>query len=230
MKKLLLLLMSIILIAPTSEAQLVRSRTFSKSERNNYNRISFGYDAQFFNERWPTFNGVMIQYIHGFGIGKQPLFLELGLSSNYNVYNDRNEPVHLVSVKVPVNLSYRFNINEKFSISPLVGFNLRFNPAFSDYAMSTNEEFQQNGYYYYHYTSPNDQNIFQAGAQIGAIIGWSKLNIGMSYGFDFLPFTKLNNSIYRCNEYNSSYNAERIDQYESTLKSSNFSIYLGIQF
>lgn len=230
MKKFLLFLLGIIVFAQTSEAQLVRSRTFSKSERKNYNRISFGYDAQFFNEGWPTFNGVMIQYVHGFGIGKQPLFIELGISSNYNVYNEGHEPVHLVSVKVPINLSYRFNITEKFSISPLVGFNLRFNPAFSNYAMGTKEEYAQNGYYYTHYTSPRDQNIFQAGAQIGTIIGWSKLNIGMSYGFDFLPFTKLNNSIYRYKEYDNSYNGERIDQYESSLKSSNFSIYLGIQF
>ena len=47
MRKLILMIIGIIAFTLSSEAQLVRSRTFAEKKKTGYNIVSVGYDAMF---------------------------------------------------------------------------------------------------------------------------------------------------------------------------------------
>ena len=234
MKKLIFLMVSVIILAIPSEAQLVRSRTFGEKEKKGYDRITVGYEAMFLNEEMPTLDGVNLQYIHGFRVAKVPLFVEIGVGVTYNTKNvdtglwfdyyedyyyfyPYKERINSLSVRIPVNISYKINFGEKFSILPYTGVNFKLNPLFDmpylGYLASFDE---QKGSYCI--IDKGENKFFQAGWQIGAGFTLSKFYVGIQYGLDFLPKATI-----------SKY-TENKDSYGLDLKSSHLLVSVGVQF
>lgn len=193
-----------------------------------YDRISLSYDywkssKEMFYDDADATNGIAIDYIHGFSVSKTlPLFIETGVGANFGFWGDTDDERYSdadvkyrfsqISLAVPVNVAYKFNINNDFSIQPYLGLNLKFNL----YAnMSTkidcddsddqediddlsDEQFRMA------FGTPRDMNMFdkddmgkdgqwkrfQLGWHIGVGVNYKALYVGLSYGTDFMEICK----------------------------------------
>lgn len=239
MKKLFLFLVGIVLITLPIEAQLVRSRTFAEKEKTGFNRISVGYDAMFLDHDFSTLNGVNLQYIHGFRVSKLPLFIEFGVDASYNAinsavdfsyYDDTSSTTWIdrqnsLSIRIPLNISYKINLGEKFSIQPYTGLNFKINPLFK-YHYSKEELRNENLLTRFYERSNN--KMFQIGWQIGLGFNISKLYLGVQYGLDFMPRANIETESYTYNDDDYGRNNYKSDSFD--LKSSRLLVSLGINF
>ena len=193
------------------------SRTTSPSSSSNdgwssvwveWNPSTFKYDVK--NADNQSFTGLSVGYSQAFSIlPTNPLFLEAGLGLQYSFckldtgeyyyYEDDDEEVKfsMFSVKVPVNLIYKFDLpNSTVSLMPHAGVNLRYN-------LSAKMKYDyDDGYYsdsedidlFDKKDMGSDKatwNRFQLGWQIGlkARFGENFL-VGVSYGSDFSEIAK----------------------------------------
>lgn len=221
MKRIILLIASLHFIILPVCASSPWWDTFAEKEKTGYDRLTVGYDALFYSNDYPTLDGVILQYVHGFKIAKIPLFLEIGASAAFNIkYENMNygyiygdyikEKFLNLSFKIPVNLSYRVQMGDLISLFPYTGPYLKINP-------------HQEGFYTPKYINDYnmseiqyDVNIFQAGWQFGFGFTISKFNIGVQYGLELNPRAKT-----------------RISEYfpkELIIKSSELAVSLGINF
>lgn len=229
-------------------------------ERSDFNRLSLGYDLMYLDQEFGSLKGINLQYMHGFRIAKVPLFVEFGVGVSYNLDNyiqyvsetnfyyinkpsedfsnrrEYKELLNSLSVRIPINLSYRIKLNKNFSIQPYTGINFKINPIF-DYNTST---YKTDFYKSYvtnstlgekeeHTWYSGKNNIFQVGWQIGLGINISKLYLGIQYGLDFKSRAKIN---YEYAEYYyGNYFSDKKNYYESNqykLKSSQLLISIGL--
>lgn len=196
--------------ATTTTPQTETGSRMIKDTRD-YNRFEFGYlpSAMSFDyDDAPDdekFKGFEVGYIHGFNLTKKlPLFLELGGQIQYRSYKDSwsgeiyyegyyfdtdiTYKEKLLSINIPVNLTYRLNINKDFAISPFFGFDFRINvigkrpitvevegeSADEDYNLFDEDEMGKD----------NTWKRFQAGWHIGVNLDWKALHVGVAYGTD----------------------------------------------
>ena len=119
-----------------------------------WNRIFFSYipsklvyDAT--DVASDNLRGFSAGYLRGFSLTRRiPLYMEVGVALQYGftesytgssdtTYDEEqgymstsySGRVHMVSVNVPINLLYRFSINDRLSISPYLGLGFRYNLA-----------------------------------------------------------------------------------------------------
>lgn len=230
MKKIILLCVGLIFLALPSEAQ---------SKNKGFNRISAGYDIMYLSHL-RGLKGVNLQYIHGFSITKLPLYIETGVGVSYNNRNFKpeywigdNYPVktydrHLGSYSaiIPINLSYRINLQNNFSVQPYTGFNFRVNPALEGFE-ATQSIISELEYGKWDEYKPENK-IFQFGWQIGLGFNISKLYIGVQYGLDFIP-----RAIMKCKttEYDIFTAGSRVLDYSSSnVNSSSLLLRVGFNF
>lgn len=176
-----------------------------------YNPSKFKYDVK--NADDQSFTGLSVGYSQAFNVlpGK-PLFLEAGLGLQYSFYSESGDSdddyyydydsdtevkFSMFSVKVPVNLLYKFDIpNSSVALMPYAGINLRYN--LSAKVKATYDD----GYYeeseeadlFDKKDMGSDKatwNRFQLGWNIGvkARFGSSFL-VGLAYGNDFSEIAK----------------------------------------
>ena len=113
----------------------------------SYNPSKIAYDAS--NTTDDDLKGISVGYLRGFSLTrKAPLYMEMGAAFQYRftesyagssdtTYDEElgyasvsySARVHMMSVNVPINLLYRFNINDQLSISPYFGLDFRYNVA-----------------------------------------------------------------------------------------------------
>ena len=81
-----------------------------------------------------SFNSVSLGYSKAFSVSKSlPLFVEAGAGLQYTWSDEGSDEdmdvnTHLLSLKIPVDLMYKFDIpNSSVSIMPYLGVNLRYN-------------------------------------------------------------------------------------------------------
>ena len=82
-----------------------------------------------------SFNGFSLGYTHAFSLSANiPIYLETGVAGQYafKSYTEEDEDgwelkYSLLSLKVPVNVMYKFNLNEIVSIIPFFGISTRGN-------------------------------------------------------------------------------------------------------
>ena len=99
----------------------------------------------------------------------------------------------MFSLNIPVNLVYKYNINEDFSIDPFVGIDLRYNISgkfkttySGEYEDEVNESLKDEGLDSVDLFEGEDGlKRFQAGWHIGVGATWKNLNLSISYGQDF---------------------------------------------
>lgn len=135
-------------VSMSASAQFTNGGSSSSSSTNNegwstiwveWNPSTLKFDAK--NADNESFTGLSLGYSQAFSIiQSQPLFLEAGLGVQYSFKTmdgedfgfDEDDEVevkfNMFSVKVPVNLLYKFDIpNSSVSLMPHIGANLRYN-------------------------------------------------------------------------------------------------------
>lgn len=109
-----------------------------------YSATAKGYGEKSSRDESAGLIGFNVGYAHGFNLKKSlPLFLELGGEFNFNSgtkkelklssrsgefkVDDDEYTVTFMNIAVPVNLVYRFDVSDKFSIAPYAGLNFKIN-------------------------------------------------------------------------------------------------------
>lgn len=168
-----------------------------------------------------SFLGFSLGYSRTFGLSQNiPLFLEVGGGLQYSHKNydysiegykknlDFSQSFNMISLKVPVNIAYKFDIpNSTVSIIPYTGFHFRFN-----IVGTTKNNFEGDWDDLYEYerkeveeidgesinvfdkddmgSSDATWNRFQIGWHIGTNVTFGKFLVGVDYGLDFSEISK----------------------------------------
>lgn len=174
---------------------------------NPYDRVTLDYVNRTISPKHgddDSTNGFALDYIHGFSLTSAlPLFLETGIgvdmgfwSESYdNDYYDEDAELNLttISVSVPVNLAYKLQFTDAFSLQPYLGLNLKVN-ALARYKMSFDgyEEDNEDWSAFDKDEMGKDGvwNRFQMGWHIGVGINYNTFYLGLSYGTDFMELCK----------------------------------------
>ena len=178
-------------LATAANAQFSDSSAASVSENNDawdgirvsYNLFAVEDDSNIDYDKIGAFE---IGYVKAFSISStMPLFLETGASllwAKGDVFDDQGLKLSMdmMSINIPVNLAYKFDIKEGMSFVPYAGLFLRYNLSgeieASQYGNKvTSDMFDED---------EGDGDRIQYGLQIGARLDFNKFNVGVSYGFD----------------------------------------------
>ena len=141
-------------------------------------------------------------YLKGFSVtNRLPLYVETGAALQYRSHKeegnyggpgyDYSDKHKMFSLNIPVNLLYRFNVTDDFSVSPYFGLDFRIN--------LTGKYSWETGMGQYNEPQGEDLNLFdedemgkdgvwkrfQAGWHIGTNFTYKKVSLGISYGQDF---------------------------------------------
>lgn len=126
-----------------------------------------------------------VGYLRGIGLTSNlPLYLEVGGAIQYRSYKDdyEGESVkdNILSVNIPVALTYRINVNDDFAVSPNFGFDFRVNVLGKE-----KYESEYGGDYDVDLFSDAEWGRFQVGWHIGVGLDYRALHFGVQYGTDF---------------------------------------------
>lgn len=231
MKKLTSLVAMLMMVSTSAFAQFANAGASSSSSAADtdawqgvtasYNMVKLAYDVD--GAKDTNLNGFSIGYVKAFSISKSlPLFVETGLNLTYATgeesysdnwaeggYGDISESKSeytYYGLQVPINLAYKFNVNEKVQVIPFTGLYLKYNIAAEvDWTI-------KEGYYspYDSYITEDSGTIdlfddkdvkdtwnrLNFGWQIGAKVAYQNFTAGISYGLDLNEIgekTKMNN-------------------------------------
>jgi hypothetical protein len=196
----------------------------------SYNMLKLSYDGDGVEDL--DLNGFSIGYVKAFSISKSlPLFVETGLNftyatgeekySDYDEWYDNYYGVYITNtceqkyeytyygVTIPVNLAYKYAINDELQVIPFTGVYFRGNiSAKADY---THKDYGYSPEAGGNYVDDEDSysldlfddddvektwNRFNFGWQIGAKVAYQNFTAGISYGLDLNEIgekTKMNN-------------------------------------
>ena len=156
---------------------------------------SYSYDSE-------SLKGVSIEYLYGKHITQNlPLFIEYGTNFSWGFsketydHDDVEVKLNVMSLTVPINLAYKFSVNDDFSIDPHIGIGARVN-------LLANESYDD-GYYDESYSyfdkddvgKDNTWNRFQLCGQAGVGLCFQQFYFGYEYSWNFMELaekTKLN--------------------------------------
>lgn len=202
---------ALLLVCATSYAQFANSSSASSSTSSAEEWSTFWVEwnpSSFEPSKGDgqSFTGISAGYSKSFGVSSNlPLFVEGGLGLQYSFYSedysdddfDMTEKVAMFSIKVPVNLVYRYNLpNSNISLCPFAGVTLRYNLSGKlKYEFEDEEEDED---YDFNLFDKDDMGSkdetwkrFQIGWQIGAkAIFNNKVSLAVSYGSDFSEIVK----------------------------------------
>lgn len=214
MKKSIILALALSACVPAMKAQ---TNLYPK----DLNRVSIGYDAEFMNVKEgsnETFSGFAIQYVHEWKLVQStPVYFGTGLRLNANFNSDNaeeyvsgygkvkyKESMTVMSLTVPLNVSYKIGLSESATLQPYTGFGLKLNAIGKG---SLEVAGQKEDLNFFDKKDVGDANWkrFQIGWHIGAGINFSKVYVGLEYGLDMMSLS-------------------------STLKSSHLGVSLGYNF
>lgn len=121
-------------------------------------------------EDFDAISSFSIGYVQGFKILESlPVFVEGGVNAIYTT-GDIEEGLKYTSIaaEIPVNIGYKFNINDDISLFPYLGVTARYN---------ITGEAEADGF-------SEDADKFQYGWQVGLTANYANYNLGVSYGAD----------------------------------------------
>lgn len=165
-----------------------------------------------------SFNGVGLEYIHGFGIGNKPMYIEVGGKfsftffhktakvsgdlEGYDAVGNFTMNQNLIRLGIPVSYAYKFHCGNNFSVTPYAGLDFRFNLASSikykenvtiyDDGDAYEDESDYDPINVFSKDDTADQawNRFQLGWHIGARVEYLRYSLGLNLGTDFIPMWK----------------------------------------
>jgi len=192
-------------------------------DTNPYDRlsISYQYDMHKYDIKGAddqNMNGFAIDYIHGFSISRTyPLFIETGIGLNMGFHSNSSSDFDFgdfdfgdfdfgdygdseftkktmaLSVNVPVNIAYKFNINNNFSIHPYLGLNCKVNvlaKAKTQFDDDDIKDIEIDNFDKKDVGKDGQWKRFQLGWHVGAGINYKAFYAGLSYGTDFMELAK----------------------------------------
>lgn len=192
MKKIIALAIAAIMSLGAS-AQLITSNTVTHHKKsNNYNRLTVSYNSLSTGDMDVSMSGLSFAWTKGYSVSKDmPLFIETGIGMTYG-WNSEDMDIEratvemnskFLSLQIPVNLTYKFNISEGLRVAPFAGVYFRGNIVGETNAEYRGEELASIDWY-----DDYDATRFNVGWQIGAGLEYKKLYLGLSYGSDFNKF------------------------------------------
>ena len=194
----LLVLAFIGLATATASAQFANSSSSSASgssiwttvNTDGYNRIYVSYlpSKLKFNdgdEDLKLKGSFEAGYLRGIGLTSNvPLYLEVGGALQYRSYSEEDygyeTKFNMLSLNIPVALTYRINVTDDFAVSPNFGFDFRVNVMGKEKVTEDGDELYDTDLF-----SDADWNRFQAGWHIGVGLDYRALHFGVQYGTDF---------------------------------------------
>lgn len=186
----------------SSASSTSSSFDFTSVKTNGWSRIYVSYlpskmKLDYDDADDMKFKGFQMGWLKGFGLTQRlPLYMEAGAAIQYRSYKDEesdsyydfSQKCNLLSLNIPVNLLYRFNIKDDFSISPYFGLDFRIN-------LLGKIKYEET---YDGDTDSWDGNLFddddmdneawkrfQAGWHIGVGFDYRIIHIAVEYGTDF---------------------------------------------
>ncbi|MDM8155336.1 outer membrane beta-barrel protein [Bacteroides gallinaceum] len=186
----------------SSASSTSSSFDFTSVKTNGWSRIYVSYlpskmKLDYDDADDMKFKGFQVGWLKGFGLTQRlPLYMEAGAAIQYRSYKDEesdsyydfSQKCNLLSLNIPVNLLYRFNIKDDFSISPYFGLDFRIN-------LLGKIKYEET---YDGDTDSWDGNLFddddmdneawkrfQAGWHIGVGFDYRIIHIAIEYGTDF---------------------------------------------
>lgn len=198
MKKLFTSLLALTLLANIANAETIK----------DYNRVGINYNN---TTPWSAdmkgLNGFGLYYNHGFHITDRPMFIEVGGGFNFLFHQDVDGnkglkeiySTSLISLEVPVNYVYRFNLGDNFTISPYAGINARLHLYGVDQYITKGGNLKTT--YTLNMFDKVDMgnkpfNRFQLGWQIGVGVQYKPYYLGLAYGTDITPLNSHNPKVY----------------------------------
>lgn len=194
MKKILILAF-VALSMVQANAQIVSSRSSMvtrhvTNEQKSYDGwktlgIEYLPGSFSYNGGSQSFTGWAANYTQANAITQSmPLFLEWGVGVQYSYTSEDDETINYVSVKVPVNLIYDFQIpNTNINLDPYVGLKFRGN-IWGE--LEYDDDYYEESYSYNLFGDECDWKRFQIGGQIGLKARFNnKFFLGIGYSFDF---------------------------------------------
>lgn len=194
----LLVLAFIGLATGTASAQFANSSSSSASgssiwttvNTDGYNRIYVSYlpSKLKFNdgdEDLKLKGSFEAGYLRGIGLTSNvPLYLEVGGALQYRSYSEEDygyeTKFNMLSLNIPVALTYRINVTDDFAVSPNFGFDFRVNVMGKEKVTEDGDELYDTDLF-----SDADWKRFQAGWHIGVGLDYRALHFGVQYGTDF---------------------------------------------
>ena len=194
MKKLFTII-SCCIFAASVQAQIVsshsRSVTTETANYPNYSRFEISYSPMTIkiDHESEGFTGIRLGYLQGTSISKtMPLYLEYGINAHYAWYSDTSHDEEISSsvlnLNVPVNVAYKYALNDDVYITPYVGLHLRGN-------ILGKEEIEYKGrsssidLFDKDDMDDNTANRIQVGGQIGVGLNYKQLYLGVGYNTQF---------------------------------------------
>lgn len=195
----LLVLAFIGLATATASAQFANSSSSSASagssiwttvNTDGYNRIYVSYlpsklKVSDGDEDLKLKGSFEAGYLRGIGLTSNvPLYLEVGGALQYRSYSEEDygyeTKFNMLSLNIPVALTYRINVTDDFAVSPNFGFDFRVNVMGKEKVTEDGDELYDTDLF-----SDADWNRFQAGWHIGVGLDYRALHFGVQYGTDF---------------------------------------------
>lgn len=190
----------IALLSVAAQAQIVSSKssriTVTKEAQpkgDDYNRLYFGFANYSPNGELSreseinNFNGFKFGYLHGISLTKKlPLFLEVGGELQYGTQSESDDDekwtYNLLSLNIPLNLSYKYSFSNGLYIAPYAGIGFRCfmlgNAKYTD--LDTDRSVSYNCF------SSDDMDgdtfkRFQVGGNFGVNVGYKAFNFNLGY-------------------------------------------------
>ena len=123
-------------VSSVTFAQFTNGGSKSAAGNNSdYNKVYVSFNVGSFTESETGSKdysvgliGFNVGYAHAFNLdSKLPLFVELGGEFNFHTGSKEKVTYTFMDISVPVNLTYRFEISNKFAFAPYAGLNLKVN-------------------------------------------------------------------------------------------------------
>ena len=186
----------------TSSSKDIKTTVTEEGMAFHYSRFFFGYAPTSFSFDYKDKdNGTM----HGFNTGwiggwnvtgrRLPIYVEGGLTFNACFGEAITEDDKLLSLELPINATYRFNIrNTRIFIAPYFGFHFKVNVFWED--EDGKDVFDHNyGYYsgknFVTIMDDDDAKRFQFGMETGVNFDLAHFYMGIGYNYDFMPIHKV---------------------------------------
>ena len=173
---------------------------------------SFSFDTNYYSDEPESLKGVSVEYLYGKHITQNlPLFIEYGGNLTWGIskeeFDDKDgsytenleSTLNVMSLTIPINIAYKFSVNDDFSIEPHVGVGARFN-VLANYSYSYDlyykgefEEDYEKSYSFFDkdYMGKDGQwNRFQMVGQAGIGFSFQKFYIGYEYSWNFMELAK----------------------------------------
>lgn len=187
-------------------AQFTNAKSSPVSDNEGWSRVSVSYLPSKLHVDGGDdlkFQGFAVGWTKGFNVAQSlPLFVETGAALQFrtdsedyedNYYNyTLTERLNMLSLNIPLNLIYKFNVNQDFSIEPMFGLDFRINLTgkykitADDGTNSKSEDFNIfNEDDMDDYLGADPAKRFQAGWHIGCNFTYKKISLGVNYGKDF---------------------------------------------